>query len=538
MCPASARLGCRRTEVVVRSLLVLALIALAPSALPVSSSPSSVGPVDGACGESTKNGDIDGDSRPDVAIGDPAATVDGIAQAGQVTIAYGEPDSPVPTRTDLLHLGDDIVGHTSHTRDRFGEALDVGYVDGDGCADVLIGVPGKKVGKEHRAGAVVVVFGSVDGLGRGRPSAVWTQRTPGVPGAPERGDRFGSVIALPTDLSSAPQLHSAAIAAPREDVRTADDAGAVFYMEFGSAGRPVEEAARRITQDFPGLDDSAEQGDRFGTSLVLARMAADGSANLFVGTPRESIGGLARAGVVDVISDVGTPATSFGVQWTEDDMQVDDPVEAGDSFGAAISLGVSGYTGNFELTIGAPREDLQQRNAGRVFVVDEIGESFAPDAVFTLDQTDAELLETAERGDRLGATLFAVPILINGGQTHLAIGVPGEDLLGAKNAGLVHDLSIESVDLYRNVTQDTPNVPGTAQAGDRLGSTIGGWPRISDAAPGALLLGAAHDDEYPSGAVIVVPYSVIGGEPGEYVPVVWVPGVGAFPGVAQALAQP
>lgn len=68
-----------------------------------------------------------------------------------------------------------------------------GDINGDGHADVAVGEPFDA----DQAGAVHVFYGTVGGLvanasGTARDDQLFTQGTPGVPGAREVGDSFGS----------------------------------------------------------------------------------------------------------------------------------------------------------------------------------------------------------------------------------------------------------------------------------------------------------------------------------------------------------
>ena len=75
----------------------------------------------------------------------------------------------------LLLLESDLGG-ANETGDHFGASLAVGDVDGDGCADLAIGVPGEDAG----AGRVVVLFGSATGIDSTRSRSV-NQDTPACP---------------------------------------------------------------------------------------------------------------------------------------------------------------------------------------------------------------------------------------------------------------------------------------------------------------------------------------------------------------------
>ena len=69
-----------------------------------------------------------------------------------------------------------------------------GDFNGDGVADLAVGVPGEDVDGIQDAGAVNVLYGSATGI-TATGDQLFTQATPGVPGAAEAGDRFGSAVA-------------------------------------------------------------------------------------------------------------------------------------------------------------------------------------------------------------------------------------------------------------------------------------------------------------------------------------------------------
>ncbi|MFE2843112.1 FG-GAP repeat protein [Streptomyces scopuliridis] len=79
--------------------------------------------------------------------------------------------------------------------DGWGTDLSLGDTDGDGYADLAIGAPGEDIGSVADAGAVWVLRGSPGGLTtvRSRDS---NQNSPNVPGAAEKGDRFGGQVRL------------------------------------------------------------------------------------------------------------------------------------------------------------------------------------------------------------------------------------------------------------------------------------------------------------------------------------------------------
>jgi hypothetical protein len=140
-------------------------------------------------------GDFNGDGFTDLAVGAPGESVGAIEFAGAVTVLYGSAGGLSGANSQLFTQNTAGVGSVAELFDLFGSALAVGDFDNDGFADLAVGAPTESVGAIEGAGAVNVLYGSAGGLS-GAGSQLFTQDTPGVPGAAEEFDLFGFTLAV------------------------------------------------------------------------------------------------------------------------------------------------------------------------------------------------------------------------------------------------------------------------------------------------------------------------------------------------------
>ncbi len=164
------------------------------------------------------------DSR--LVVGAPGVAVNGRKQAGAVVIV--EADQIAFSLDTILSQGSGAPG-LAETGDRFGAALAV--TDSRWLA---VGAPGEDVGK-------IVDAGSVTLLGPGGAALAYSQNSPGVPGAAERGDHFGAVVSAIGDLRLDDDTHvGVLVSAPDEKLGRARRAGAVsmFYTTSTDENRP------------------------------------------------------------------------------------------------------------------------------------------------------------------------------------------------------------------------------------------------------------------------------------------------------------
>ncbi|WP_243085559.1 FG-GAP-like repeat-containing protein [Streptomyces sp. 891-h] len=183
---------------------------------------------------------------------------------GTLKVLYGSAEGPGAKRTATLDQNSTGVPGVNEDGDEFGKALAAGDVNGDGYADIAVGVPGEDIGSGaggKDTGAVVQLLGGKNGL-TGTGAKNWDQGSPGVPGAVEAGDGFGGALAFgDTDKDGRDDL---AIGAPGEDgAGTATDAGAVWVLRGASGGLTAE----GVVSYGPKALGAPEKGSQLGSGF-------------------------------------------------------------------------------------------------------------------------------------------------------------------------------------------------------------------------------------------------------------------------------
>ncbi|WP_309059289.1 FG-GAP-like repeat-containing protein [Streptomyces sp.] len=111
-------------------------------------------------------GDINGDGHDDLVVGSPGEDLDGVEDAGMVSVIYGFSGGLSGTGTQALDQGAPGVPGNNEKGDSFGGEVLLSDVTGDGKADLTVGVPW-----ENSSNGYAVVFESdgskIDTAGRG-----------------------------------------------------------------------------------------------------------------------------------------------------------------------------------------------------------------------------------------------------------------------------------------------------------------------------------------------------------------------------------
>ena len=142
--------------------------------------------------------DFNGDGLGDLAIGVPNEAVGTVTNAGAVNVIYGSTGglSATATPDQFWTQNTPNVAGVADVDDAFGKALAAGDFNGDGVADLAIGVPFEDIAGLDGAGAVNVIYGSAGGLSAtATPDQFWSQDSANVNDACEFDDEFGAAVA-------------------------------------------------------------------------------------------------------------------------------------------------------------------------------------------------------------------------------------------------------------------------------------------------------------------------------------------------------
>jgi hypothetical protein len=284
--------------------------------------------------------DFNGDGYSDLAIGE----LPNIWDPGSVNVLYGSVTGPSLNGTQLWSLNHAGIYGTSGTGDSFGSALATGDFNGDGDADLAIGVPYHNGGR----GEVVVLYGGWQGL-HARGAQYWTLNSTNVRGAPTSYSYFGSQLA--TGDFNGDGKSDLAISSNGTNGR-----GAVNVM-YGSSHGLAATGNRRFTRGSGGILGQPLDDSQFGYSLATGDFDGNGDDDLAIGVPYDTVNGTFEAGSINVIYGFSNGLQAFGNErWTQDSSQVAGSVTTDAHFGLAIGAGDFNGDGRSDLMVGAPSE--------------------------------------------------------------------------------------------------------------------------------------------------------------------------------------
>ncbi len=427
-------------------------------------------------GDALAAGDFDGDGRSDLAIGVPGEDIGAITDAGAVSVLYGTAAGLSSARNQFLHQDTLGILDPAETGDSFGESLAWGNFGRGLQGDLVIGIPlEESVSSASNAGFIAVLYGSSTGLIT-TGNQFFSQGGTGD-AAGETGDTYGATVAAANFGRSAEA--DIAVGAPLEDRGSFVDVGAVRIV-YGSPNGLVTPGDQFLFQ--PGTVTEFDQNDRFGSALAGGDFDANGSADLAVGVPREDVGDDDNAGQVNILFGSSTGISSGSQVLTQDTTSVPGDTEGDDRFGEALAATNLGNGAAADLAVGSPGEDsrtslsaIEASNVGSVTVLYGTGAGISGAGSQSFNEDSDGVPGGIHGNDGFGSALTAWNFGASP-EGDLAVGVPGEDVGDADDAGSVNVLYGSSSGLRgpgsQRWTQDSPGVLDASEAGDRFGAAL------------------------------------------------------------------
>lgn len=317
--------------------------------------------------------DFNGDGKDDLAIGIPDEDVSGAASAGAVQIYYGS-DAGLQSPGPFLTQATPGIPGDPEAQDLFGFSLACGDFDGDGKADLAIGVPQESNSSFGHVGIVEVVYGSASGLD---PASTedFDQDKPSMAGSSETCDYFGKALAV-GDFDS-DGFADLVIGVPGEDnpnwCAAGAGRGAVQLVMGDALGLRAD---RNVLFTESDLGGASEDGDRFGMVMAAGDFDGDLFDDLAIGSPYEDVnsgGSIPDGGqVIAIYGSSGSPpffALARTQIWTDSAIHGTGSTESEDFFGFSLAAGDFDRDGRDDLAIGGMGEFVLVPKDGMVTVV-------------------------------------------------------------------------------------------------------------------------------------------------------------------------
>jgi hypothetical protein len=315
--------------------------------------------------------------------------------------------------------------------------------DGNGCADLAIGVHGEDIGSGADAGAVNVLYGRpVNGL-EATGNQFWNQNTTGVRDAAETRDWFGrSRESGDFNGDSVADLAIGAYGETPSGNPSLEHAGAVHVL-YGATGSGLSVTGQQFVTEGAGTPERPEANDLFGRALAAGFFNGDAYEDLAIGADGETRGGHAGAGCVIVLYGTASGLDVGGGQlWAQGSaFGLRDRPEDGDGFGVALAAGDFDGDGLDDLAVGAVAEDRDAStiDSGAVSVLYGSasglqGGDLGLDDQFITQDNDGAIEDGADTDDQFGRDLAVGNF--NGDMS--STGHPIDDLvIGARSEDVV-----------------------------------------------------------------------------------------------------
>jgi hypothetical protein len=176
----------------------------------------------------------------------------------------------------------------------FGWGLGVADLNTDGRAELVIGAPG--VGTD--SGGIVILYGTQDGLLGPSQQSYWFSQAM-MPGGAHIDDWFGgSVGAGDFDGDGRDDL---VVGAYSSAINGIPKAGQFYILPTNASGVPARNLFQVVSQETPGVPDTAEEQDFYGGTFASGDLNADGRDDLIVSAGEDAFAApLDKGGLVTV----------------------------------------------------------------------------------------------------------------------------------------------------------------------------------------------------------------------------------------------
>jgi hypothetical protein len=381
------------------------------------------------------SGDFNGDGYRDLAIAAPIAKVAGKSGAGYVAVVYGTASGLDTTKRQIISQDTTGIPGTPEAGDYFGDRLTTGDMDGDGYTDIVVGVHGEKIGSTDSYGTLTVLWGGASGVKSGTDIS--------SPLPQYRNELGWQVAAGDFDGDGHTDLAAANNSTPALNI---------FRGPISRTGK----AASLI-----GVD-TLDQTTIYPDGLVAGEVNGDGKQDLLVMGQEETSTGDHRTRSALYLGSATGPKYSKKL--------------AGGYAGTIADVDKDGYgdivTGNFmEKSTTEPNGGL----GGAITVTYGAAGGLSTRTPVRITQDTTGVPGTGEKNDGFGWSLSSGDT--NGdGYADVVIGSDSESLGSVNDAGQVTVLRGSASGLTgtgsKSYSQDTTNVPGTAEAYDYFGDAV------------------------------------------------------------------